>query len=43
MQSFSLEESQKLKSDIEQLKEADPKGLNKLGIIDFDLMMLRVL
>ncbi|CAD8147681.1 unnamed protein product [Paramecium octaurelia] len=40
---FSQEEFNYLKSEFEELKENDPKGQNKLGIIDFDLMMIRVL
>lgn len=45
MQNFCLssEESSKLKQDIEHLKENDPKNINKPGIVDFDLMMIRVL
>jgi hypothetical protein len=40
---MSIEENQELKKDIENLKEIDPKGINKAGIIDFDLFMERVL
>ncbi|CAD8047750.1 unnamed protein product [Paramecium primaurelia] len=37
------EELFSLKHEIEQLKENDPKNINKQGIIDFDLMMIKVL
>lgn len=45
LQNFCLsqEESARLKLDVEHLKENDPKNINKLGIVDFDLMMMRVL
>ncbi|CAK88359.1 unnamed protein product (macronuclear) [Paramecium tetraurelia] len=32
-----------LKHEVELLKENDPKNINKQGIIDFDLMMIKVL
>jgi len=37
------EENQHLKSEVENLKELDLKGINKAGIIDFDLFMERML
>ena len=40
---MTTEENQHLKQEIENLKEPDPKGVNKAGIIDFDLFMERML
>lgn len=40
---MSPEENQVLKQEIETLKEVDPKGINKGGIIDFDFFMERLL
>lgn len=37
------EENAQLKQEIENLKESDSKGINKAGIIDFDLFMERML
>ena len=37
------EENSQLKLEIEKLKENDNKGINKAGIIDFDLFMERML
>lgn len=40
---MSNEENQLLKQEIESLKENDVKGINKAGIIDYDLFMERML
>ncbi|CAD8055296.1 unnamed protein product [Paramecium primaurelia] len=40
---FTQEELNYLKQDLENQKEHDPKNINKAGIIDFDLLMIRVL
>ena len=40
---MTIEENQQLKAEIEILKETDPKGVNKAGIIDFDLFMEKML
>ncbi|CAD8147679.1 unnamed protein product [Paramecium octaurelia] len=40
---FTQEELNYLKLELENQKEIDPKNMNKAGIIDFDLLMIRVL
>ncbi|CAD8155780.1 unnamed protein product [Paramecium octaurelia] len=40
---FTQEELNYLKQDLENQKENDPKNINKAGIVDFDLLMIRVL
>ncbi|CAD8065344.1 unnamed protein product [Paramecium sonneborni] len=40
---FTQEELNYLKLELENQKENDPKNINKAGIIDFDLLMIRVL
>ncbi|CAD8159644.1 unnamed protein product [Paramecium octaurelia] len=40
---FTQEELNYLKQDLENQKEHDPKNINKAGIVDFDLLMIRVL
>ena len=37
------EELRELRNDLENLKEVDPKNLNKAGIIDLDIFMVKVI
>lgn len=40
---MNLEELRDLRNDLENLKENDPKNLNKAGLIDVDIFMVKVL
>jgi len=40
---MSFEEYTEFRKSIEAIKEADPRGINRNGIIDFDLLMTKVL
>jgi hypothetical protein len=40
---LTVEDASTIKKDIEDMKEADPSNLNKAGVIDFDLLMYKVL
>ena len=40
---MSSEESTELRKELENLKEIDPKGINKLGIVDSDIFMSKIL
>ena len=40
---MNFEEYTEFRKGIEVIKEADPKGINRNGIIDFDLLMTKVL
>jgi len=40
---MSFEEYTEFRKGIEAIKEADPRGINRNGIIDFDLLMTKVL
>jgi hypothetical protein len=39
---LSAEETKLMKVSVEEMKEDDPKNLNKSGLVDFDLLMLKV-
>jgi len=40
---INFEEYTEFRKSVEVIKEADPKGINRNGIIDFDLLMTKVL